>query len=558
MSHRKDRTEAIVLAVDLGTTALKADLADEAGRTIASASVGYKTFGDREGFAEQDPTAWWSALVDACGALTKEQPGAFGSVALVAMCGQMHTHVYLDEGHRPLRSAISWMDQRAAPIVEELKEDADAAALIKRETANAVTATYTAPNLLWVRRNDPATWKQSRSVLVAKDYVKFLLTGEMATDPSEAAGTLLFNVAEGRWSAPLLDLFRVDEAMLPQVAPAAHVIGRVIRRAAEETGIPEGTPVVNGATDNSTAALGAGVTENGEATAIIGTAGVISVCSDHPIPDPNDAVVCWNYALANKWINLGVMQTAGESLNWFRRAFDADAAGDSDVFSQYNAMIADVPDGSEGLFFLPYLNGERTPYWDGDARGVFFGAGLGTTKAHFVRAIMEGVAMALRHNAETVEALGQEITEVRAVGGGLRSRAWLRILSAVLEKPIRVIHAGEPSVRGNVALGRTATGEIDDPAELVKASEERTSEVLEPAGEHRFDEHYGLFLDLYTQLQPLFKRRRTIMHNSMPGVAAARASGKERGEATAETHASKQAPTSARPPTGTPTKEGRT
>ncbi|MFW5785793.1 MAG: xylulokinase [bacterium] len=515
----KDRAEAIVLAVDLGTTALKAVLADQAGRTLASASAGYPTFGGREGFAEQDPAGWWSAFVNACRALKREEPRAFGSVALVAMCGQMHTHVYLDESHRPLRSAISWMDQRSAPIVEELKGDADAAATIKEETANAVTATYTAPNLLWVQRNDPATWERTRAILVAKDYVKFLLTGEMTTDPSEAAGTLLFNVAEGRWSRPLLDLFRVDEAMLPQVAPAAHVIGHVTPGAAEQTALPAGTPVVNGATDNSTAALGAGVTESGEATAIIGTAGVISVCSDHPIPDPNDAVVCWNYALANRWINLGVMQTAGESLNWFRRAFDANSAEEKDIFSQYNAMVADVPEGAEGLFFLPYLNGERSPYWDGDARGVFFGAGLGTTKAHFVRAIMEGVAMALRNNAETVEALGQQITEIRAVGGGLKSRAWLQILSAIMEKPIRVIHGGEPSVRGNVALGMSAIGELGDPAELAKAGEESSSEILEPAREDRFDEHYALFLDLYTQLQPLFKRRAALVHRATePGA----------------------------------------
>jgi len=508
---KKELRVSHYLAVDIGTTALKAVVADEMGGTVASASGGYETFGDSEGFAEQDPASWWTAFTEACRSLRQQAPNAIRDLAVISMCGQMHTHVYLDKAHKPLRSAISWMDQRSTTIVDELKGDRATADRIKQETANAVTATYTAPNLLWVRRNDEATWSKTRHILVAKDYVKFLLTGEMATDYSEAAGTLLFNIPEVRWSTSLLNVFQVDETMLPRLGSAAVEIGRVTSDAADATGLPAGTPVINGATDNSTAALGAGVTRNGEATAIIGTAGVVSVCSDHPMPDPNDAVVCWNYALDNKWINLGVMQTAGESLNWFRRAFDADASAERDVFSQYNRMVEEVPRGADGVIFLPYLNGERTPYWDADARGVFFGAGLGTTKAHFVRAVMEGVAMALRHNADTVEALGQDIKEFRAVGGGLKSRQWLEILSGVMEKPIRVIRAGEPSVRGNVALGRTALGEISEPAELVKSADGEGSEVLAPAARHAYEEHYALFLDLYTQLEPLFKRRSTIM-----------------------------------------------
>lgn len=500
-----------VLAVDLGTTALKAVLADAAGRTVASASADYDTFGSREGFAEQEPAEWWDGFKQACRQLREDAPDKLKAVELVSMCGQMHTHVYLGSDGKPLRTAISWMDQRSSRIVSGLRADEETAALIKSETANALTATYTAPNLLWVSRNDPDTWRNTRKILVAKDYIKYLLTGEMATDYSEAAGTLLFNIPAARWSQPLLELFGVESSLLPDAAPAARVVGKVTESAAAETGLPAGTPVVNGATDNSTAALGAGVTRGGEATAIIGTAGVISVCSDRPIPDPNDAVVCWNYALEGKWINLGVMQTAGESLNWFRRAFDAGTeVSQSDVFSEYNKLADEVSEGSDGLIFLPYLNGERTPHWDSEARGVFFGAGLGTTKAHFVRAVMEGVAMALRENAETVEALGQDIEEVRAVGGGLKSRTWLGILSAVMEKRIRVIHAGEPSVRGNVALGRTAVGDIADPAELVKDMGEGDEEVLEPAGEHRFDGHYGVFRDLYTQLKPLFKRRSAL------------------------------------------------
>jgi sugar (pentulose or hexulose) kinase len=207
------------------------------------------------------------------------------------------------------------------------------------------------------------------------------------------------------------------------------------------------------------------------------------------------------------------MQTAGESLNWFRRAFDAAGAteDEGDIFNYYNRLVTTIADGSDGVFFLPYLNGERTPHWDSNARGVFFGAGLGTEKAHFVKAVMEGVAMALRQNAETVEKLGQPVAEVRAIGGGLRSRPWLEILSRVLERPIHVIRSVDPAVRGNIALGRTALGEIDGVAAVVRAEAGSDDQYIAPPGTNRYDRHYELFLRLYEQLAPLFVQRAEVL-----------------------------------------------
>jgi len=494
------------LSVDLGTTALKAVLSDEAGVSIASASEHYTTFGEREGFAEQDPNSWWDALCSTCASLQKQQPELFRKLEFVIFCGQMHTHVYLNAEGRPLRSAITWMDQRASEIAAEYASSGSTASVIKQEAANAPTPTYTAPNIVWVSRHEPSLFEKTKSVLIAKDYLKYLLTGVMSTDYSEAAGTMLFHVSEKRWSKPLLELFHVDASLLPEVMPAAEVMGTVTKTASAATGIPFGVPVINGATDNSTAALGAGVTESGEATLIIGTAGVVSVCSDQPKPNVNDAVACWNYALDDRWISIGVMQTAGESLNWFRRAFDEDQRKSTDdIFSMYNGLVEEIPDGSEGLFFLPYLNGERSPYWDADARGVFFGAGLGTKKGHFVKAVMEGVAMALRSNAEVVESLGQPIDEVRAIGGGLQSRPWLAVLSKVLEKPILITQGIDASVRGNIAIGRTALGSLSHPRELVK-SDEHTQRIA-PPNSRAYDAHYQIFLELYQKLYPVFKKR---------------------------------------------------
>ena len=232
-------------------------------------------------------------------------------------------------------------------------------------------------------------------------------------------------------------LFQFSALTIAEALPSDKIIGKISRKASAETGIPVHTPVVNGSADLAAASLGAGVVRSGQVTAIIGTAGVISVCSDQPLPDDRDRTLCWNYCLRDKWVILAIMQTAGESLNWFKNAFDpTEASGDTscDIFEIYNRIAADVADGSNGLIFLPYLNGERTPYWDPHARGVFFGIDLATEKAHFIKAIMEGVSFALRQNIATVENLGIGIDEIHFLGGGSKSPVWLNTLAKIIKK----------------------------------------------------------------------------------------------------------------------------
>jgi len=283
----------------------------------------------------------------------------------------------------------------------------------------------------------------------------------------------------------------------------------VSREAAEWTGIPEGTPVANGSSDNSASALGAGMVQPGQVTLIIGTAGVVSVCSDRPLLDPAGRTLCWHYCLPKHWITLGITQTAGESLQWFRNAFDPQddpQAGSGDIFNRYNQTIAQVPDGSGGVIFLPYLNGERTPYWDPSARGVFFGLNLATEKAHMIKAIMEGVSFALRNNIETIEALGIQIDEVRAVGGGLRSPVWLQTLGKILKKPVSTVNMPDTANLGNILLCGKALGMVSSYRQSVESAVAVEQVVHYPGGVPIYEKQYALFLELYPQLQQLYRK----------------------------------------------------
>jgi xylulokinase len=500
-----------LLGIDLGTTSLKVSIYSETGELVASQSREYAIAIPQPGYAEQDPQAWWDGLVSACRGLQEQNPLAFSGVIGIGICGQMHTQVYLDEKMSHLRPAITWMDQRSAAIVNRINSDPEARSLVFRETANAASTTYTALHNRWVQENEPETWASVRHILVAKDYLKYRLTGEMVTDFAEASGTLVFDVQKECWSQEAFDFFGIPRQVYPQALPSDEIIGTVSAEAGRLTGLRAGIPVVNGSSDNSASALGAGMVSPGQVTLIIGTAGVITVCSDHPLVDPLNRTLCWHYCLRQRWATLGIMQTAGESLEWFKNAFDRQQDADSssrDIFNRYNEAAAQVQEGSGGLIFLPYLNGERTPYWDPNARGVFFGVNLNTSKGHFVRAIMEGVSFGLRNNIETVESLGIQINEVRAVGGGLKSKVWLEILGKVLRKPIATVSVSDTANLGNILLCGRALGVFPDYSLAVEKMVSTEHRVWHPQGSEAYERQYPIFLDLYQKLQPLYSLAR--------------------------------------------------
>lgn len=498
-----------LLGIDLGTTGLKVSIFSEDGALTGSQSCEYPLLTPQTGYVEQDPDFWWQGFVSSVKRLQSAYPEPFRRIAGIGLCGQMHTQVYLDKEDRVLRPAITWMDQRSSGIVARIQSDNAGQEMLYQETANFPSTTYTALQVKWVQENEPEVWRQTRSVLVAKDYLKYRLTGVKATDFAEASGTLLFDVRNERWSTAAFDYFGISPDLFPSVGPSDEVVGSVSKQASEETGLNQGIPVVNGSSDNSASALGAGMARSGQVTLIIGTAGVVSVCSDRPLLDPAGRTLCWHYCLPKHWVTLGITQTAGESLQWFKNTFDpqdAPQAASEDIFNRYNQAIAEVPDGSGGVIFLPYLNGERTPYWDPSARGVFFGLNLATGKAHMIKAIMEGVSFALRNNIETIEALGIQIDEVRAVGGGLKSPVWLQTLGRILKKPISTVNMPDTANLGNILLCGKALGMVSSYQQSVERLVASEQVVHYPDGMPVYEKQYALFLDLYPQLQPLYRK----------------------------------------------------
>ncbi|MHC1771741.1 MAG: xylulokinase [Flexilinea sp.] len=495
-----------LLGIDLGTTSLKVSLYSESGQRIGSESFEYPLLVPQPGYAEQDPPEWWDALVKACHKLKDAFPKEFQNVAGIGICGQMHTQVYLDAHGHNLCPAITWMDQRSSAIVDRYNRDSAAKELIYENTANAATTTYSAMHIRWMKENRPEIWEKVDSILLAKDYLKYRLTGQKAVDFADAAGTLLFDVRREAWSQPMFDLFEIPRRFFPEVGPSDQVIGTVSAEAAKLTGLKSGIPVINGSSDNSASALGSGMISSGQVTLIIGTAGCITVCSDKPLPDPLNRTLCWHYCLQNYWVTLGIMQTAGGSLEWFKKAFDQSGAPGGDIFNRYNESIRDVPDGCKGLIFLPYLNGERTPYWDSNARGVFFGINLETEKSHFIKAIMEGVSFALRNNIETVESLGIEINDIRAAGGGLKSQVWLDILGKITRKPITTITGQDTANLGNIILCGKAIGLFDSYKDTISRFVTTDRIVSYPDGSEIYEKQYPLFLELYHDLKPAFKK----------------------------------------------------
>ena len=498
----------LYLAIDVGTTGLKVALLESSGKILGVEYTEYPILSPQPGYTEQDPEAWWQGLVSGCKKLQQKLPQEFSRIIGIGICGQMHTQVYLDQQRHILRPAITWMDQRSAQIVDEINNTSSSKQLVFQETQNFATTTYTAPQVKWVKDHQPELWSRVRHILVAKDFLKYKLTGKMVTDYSEASGTLLFNVEKRVWSAPMFEFFGIPEAYFPEVRPSDEIMGTVSAEATQMTGIKAGTPVNNGSSDNSAAALGAGMAKSGQVTLIIGTAGVITVCSDKPLVDIHNRILCWNYCLRDKWVTLGVLQTAGESLNWFKHAFDPASKDDvaGDIFNQYNQVIRDIPDGAGGLIFLPYLNGERTPYWDSAARGVYFGINLSTTKGHFIKAIMEGVSFALRNCVETVESLGIKIDEIRAVGGGLKSPVWLNTLGKILHKPIYTVEMPDTGLIGNMLLCQQAlqpTTSIEDAVNKIVKFEQK---INYPEVSAVYEKHSAIFLALYENLKETFKQ----------------------------------------------------
>ncbi len=490
-----------ILSVDLGTMGIKITVIDENCDILASASEEYPIISEKTGYSEQNPQEWWNGFLSCTKRIGEKNPGVLSKIDAVSICGQMHTQVYLDKDGEPLCNAITWMDQRSSDIVDEMKENGSDRELLE-ETFNFITTTYTAPQIMWMKKEQPEIYKKTESILLAKDYIKYLLTGEKSTDPSDASGTLLYDVKNNRWSDRAFQLTGISRDMFPQVKKSKEIIGFLREEVSRITGITQGVPVINGGSDHSVAEIGSGLLEEGRGSIIIGTAGVIATCSKKPVYDKLKRTICWAYPIDGMWDVLGITQTAASSLTWFRNNFDSDS--ESDIFEEYSRLAATVKISEDNPIFLPYLMGERTPHWDSHARGVFFGLSISHTKAHMIRAIMEGVVFSIRECFEVFEDLGIEIDKFTTMGGGSRSEIWRNIESSVLNREINTLKCEEASAVGNLILSMLGTGRIKNPEDAKNMVSLKDRNVPDGNVAGVYDKLYGKYRDLYKSLKPLF------------------------------------------------------
>jgi xylulokinase len=490
-----------VLGLDVSTTATKAILLDDAGAVVGVGSAEYGYEIPRPLWSEQDPRLWWDAAQAATrGALATA--GIAGSeVAAVGLAGQMHGAVLLDDADTPLRPAILWNDQRTSAECDEIRERVGAKRLIEVTGNDALTG-FTAPKLLWVRRNEPETWARVAHVLLPKDYVRLRLTGEHATDRADAAGTLLLDLAAREWSNEVLGAIDIDPTILPRTAEGPEITGRVSAAAAGAIGLPAGTPVVAGGGDQAANAIGVGAVEEGVVALSLGTSGVVFAATERPIVEPTGRVHAFCHALPDRWHLMSVMLSAAGSLRWFR-----DALAPGVDFGVLADEAATVPPGSDGLLFLPYLSGERSPHPDPLARGAFVGLTVAHERRHLTRAVMEGVAFGLRDGLDLIVASGVRAPmELRATGGGIASPVWRQILADVLGAEIATPATTEGAAFGAAVLATVAAGLHESVPAAVEALVTVRSLAQPGAGAATYAERHEAYRELYPALAPTFQR----------------------------------------------------
>lgn len=489
-----------LLGIDVSTTATKAVLVHEHGGTVGVASSTYDLSTPQPLWAEQDPRLWWRAARAAIGEVLAETGVARESIAAVGLTGQMHGLVLLDGDGEVLRPAILWNDQRAAAECEEMRRRLGLEELV-RITGNAAFPGFTAPKLLWVRNHEPQVYARIRQVLLPKDYVRFHLTGEYATDRAGAGGTLMLDLESRDWSHELLDALLIPREWLPTTHEGTEITGRVSREAAELTGLAAGTPVVGGGGDQAAQAVGVGAVEPGVVALTLGTSGVVFAACERPLVERTGKLHAFPHAVPDTWHVMGVMLSAAGSLRWYR-----DVAAPGADFGELVDEAAGVRPGAEGLTFLPYLSGERTPHADPEARGAFVGLTLAHGRPHLTRSVLEGVAFGLRDNLKLMEEVGlRGVDEVRISGGGAKSALWRQILADVLAVDLVTVRTAEGAASGAALLAGVGAGVWPSVAEACGEAVE-LGEVTRPDPETSatYEEVYQRFRAHYPALKPLF------------------------------------------------------
>lgn len=495
------------MGIDVGTSGTKVVIGNEAGAVVASATTEYPLYQPQGGWAEQDPKDWREAVRAGVSQVLSKTGLQSGEIRGVGLTGQMHGLVMLDKNGEVLRPAILWCDQRTAEECEKINETVGAARYLEI-AANPPLTGFTLPKILWVRKHEPEVYARCAHMMLPKDYIRFCLTGVFASDVSDASGTGLLDVRKRCWSKELLDRLDIPMQWLGRLYESHEITGALTEQAARMVGLKPGTPVIAGAGDNAAAAIGLGVIHAGDAFTSIGSSGVVFVNTADCVIHPEGKVHSFCSAVPGKWYVMGVTQAAGLSLKWFKETFgerQIKQAGEEqkDVYDLMTEMAARIAPGSDGLVYLPYLMGERTPHLDPFARGVFFGIQYSHTKAHFMRAVLEGVCFSLRDCVSAMAEMGVSADTMQVCGGGSKGMIWRQILTDVYGMTLEAAERDEGPALGAAILAGVGVGvyrTIEQGCDAFRTTRTRT----QPSGVF-YHAAYQLYRDLYRALKDCYR-----------------------------------------------------
>lgn len=498
---------SVYLGIDIGTSGTKTLAIREDGEILSSATIEYPLYSPHPGWSEQDPQDWWEASAESVQLVLHRGRINPQEVKGIGLSGQMHGSVFLDSAGQVIRRALLWNDQRTAQECHEIEQRAGGREALIGMVANPALTGFTAPKILWLRNHEPEHYERVRQILLPKDYVRFRLTGEFASEVSDASGTLLLDVKARQWSAELLSKLDIDPALLPQVYESEEVSGTLTAAAAEKLGLPAGVPVVGGGGDQAASAIGNGIVSRGVISATMGTSGVVFAHSDDVQIDAGGRIHTFCHAVRGKWHVMGCVLSAGGSFQWYRNQLGqaestVAAAMQVDPYELLTAEAANAPAGSEGLFFLPYLTGERTPHADPHARGAWIGMSLRHGKPHLARSVMEGATYAMRDCLELIRDMNIPVEQIRVSGGGAKSEFWKQVQADIYGQEVVTINAEEGPAYGVALLAAAGTGAYSDVVEACEATirvvtQTKTCETAKET----YNRGYPIYQQLYRSLQ---------------------------------------------------------
>jgi xylulokinase len=498
------------LGIDLGTSGTKALVCRADGTILATATVEHPISHPQPGWSEQNPEDWWQSACESSRKAIQQSGIKPDELKGIGLSGQMHGSVFLDRAHQVLRPALLWNDQRTQRECDEIEQAAGGRMALISMVSNPAFTGFTAPKILWLRNNEPRIFEKLQHVLLPKDYLRLKLTGELATEVSDASGTLLLNVRERCWHTGLLSMLQLNTSLLPRCVESDEVTGKLTAQAAKELGVAPGIPVVGGAGDQAASAVGNGIVKPGILSATMGTSGVVFAHAEKPETHPEGKVHTMCHAVRGAWHQMGVVLSAGGSLQWFRNQLCADVMQEAkkkgcDPYELIMEGVEKIPAGAEGLLFAPYLTGERHPYSDPQARGSWVGLTVRHTRNHMARAVVEGITFAMRDCLEVMRGLGIQAEQIRLSGGGARSDYWRQLQADIYGQTVAQINAQEGPAFGVALLAMVGTGAYRSVPEAceatIRVTEERQPDSIQ---KQEYEAVYQRYRKLYPTLKPLW------------------------------------------------------